>query len=167
MGLGKLLPSLRPMATPGAGVRRNRRARMLVFFLLNFFVACAFAAAPQFTQVTPGKAIVFPRDSGAHPGFRTEWWYATGWLETPDGKPLGFQVTFFRFATDHDPANPSRFAPKQLIVAHAALSDPAVGKLLHDQKSARAGFGLAYAKEGNTDVKLDDWRLVRDSNGRY
>ncbi|MDB5762557.1 MAG: carotenoid 1,2-hydratase, partial [Herminiimonas sp.] len=41
------------------------------------------------------------------------------------------------------------------------------GKLLHDQKSARAGFGLAYAKEGNTDVKLDDWRLVRDSNGRY
>jgi predicted secreted hydrolase len=167
MGLDKLLPSLRPTATPGAEGRRNRRARMLVFFLLNFFVVCAFATAPQFTQVTPGKTIVFPRDSGAHPGFRTEWWYATGWLETPDGKPLGFQVTFFRFATDHDPANPSRFAPKQLIVAHAALSDPAVGKLLHDQKSARAGFGLAYAKEGNTDVKLDDWRLVRDSNGRY
>ena len=64
-------------------------------------------------------------------------------------------------------ANPSRFAPKQLIIAHAALSDPAIGKLLHDQKSAREGFGLAYTKEGNTDVKLDDWHMVREENGRY
>jgi hypothetical protein len=31
--------------------------------------------------------------------------------ETPDGKPLGFQVTFFRSRTEHDPANPSAFAP--------------------------------------------------------
>ena len=61
------------------------------------------------------------------PVFRNEWWYVTGWLETPDKKPLGFQITFFRVATEHDRANPSRFAPKQLIIAHAALSDPAVG----------------------------------------
>ena len=74
---------------------------------------------------------------------------------------------FFRSATELDPANPSRFAPKQLIIAHAALSDPAIGKLLHDQKSAREGFGLAYTKEGNTDVKLDDWHMVREENGRY
>lgn len=134
---------------------------------LIFFTVSVFAAPPQFSQVTPDKPITFPRDFGAHPDFRTEWWYATGWLEMPDGKPLGFQITFFRFATEHDPANPSRFAPKQLIIAHAALSDPAVGKLLHDQKSAREGFGLAYAKQGDTDVKLDDWRLMRDADGRY
>jgi predicted secreted hydrolase len=42
-----------------------------------------------------------------------------------------------------------------------------VGKLLHDQKSAREGFGLAYAKEGNTDVKLDDWYMIRKENGHY
>jgi predicted secreted hydrolase len=135
--------------------------------LLVFFTACGFAAAPQLSTVVPDKPMTFPQDFGAHPGFRTEWWYATGWLETPDKKPLGFQITFFRSATDHDPANPSRFAPKQMIIAHAALSDPAVGKLLHDQKSAREGFGLAYAKTGNTDVKLDDWRLLRDADGRY
>ena len=99
--------------------------------------------------------------------FRTEWWYVTGWLETPDKKPLGFQITFFRSATDHDTSNPSRFAPRQLIIAHAALSDPAAGRLLHDQKSAREGFDLAYAKEGNTDVKLYDWNMVREENGRY
>lgn len=137
---------------------------VLIFF---FAISSAFAAPPRFSSVTPGKALAFPQDFGAHPGFRTEWWYVTGWLETPDKKPLGFQITFFRSATGHDRTNPSRFAPKQLIIAHAALSDPAVGKLLHDQKSAREGFGLAYAKEGNTDVKLDAWRFVRDAGGSY
>ncbi len=109
----------------------------------------------------------FPHDFGNHPTFRNEWWYATGWLETPEKKPLGFQITFFRVATEHDRTNPSRFAPQHLIIAHAALSDPAAGKLLHDQKSAREGFGLAYTKEGNTDVKLGDWYFVREENGRY
>ncbi len=129
--------------------------------------AMAFAAPPELAAVVPGKPLVFPQDFGAHPDYRTEWWYVTGWLKTPDGQPLGFQITFFRLATDHDPANPSKFAPKQLIIAHAALSDPAQGKLLQDQKSARAGFDLADAAEGDTDVKIDDWRLVRGEDGRY
>jgi predicted secreted hydrolase len=69
-------------------------------------------------------------------------------------------VTFFRSASSHDRANPSQFAPKQLIIGHAALSDPANGKLLHDQR-AREGFGLSYAKTGDTDVKLEDWHMLR------
>lgn len=142
-----------------------------IILLMNLIAACAFADSPrpptQFSPVMPGIALAFPRDFGAHPGFRTEWWYVTGWLETPDKKPLGFQITFFRSATEIDPANPSRFAPRQLIIAHAALSDPAAGKLLHDQKSAREGFGLAYTREGNTDVKLDDWHMLREENGHY
>jgi predicted secreted hydrolase len=145
-----------------------RRLLLAAFIgLAMLFAAPSFPAPPQLSTVTPDKPIRFPNDFGAHPDFRTEWWYATGWLETADKKPLGFQVTFFRTATDHDPANPSRFAPRQLIIAHAALSDPAVGKLLHDQGIAREGFGLAYAREGNTDVRLDDWSMVRDADGRY
>ena len=139
-------------------------------WLCCLIVLCACtaqAAPPQFAAVTPGRNLSFPRDHGAHPDFRTEWWYATGWLQTSEGKPLGFQVTFFRSATEHEAANPSRFAPKQLIVAHAALSDPASGKLLHDQKIARAGFGIAHASELTTDVKLQRWTLRRDSDGRY
>ena len=135
--------------------------------LLALTVATANAEASQFAQVVPQTRLSFPRDFGAHPDFRTEWWYATGWLQTPDGKPLGFQVTFFRSATEHDRANPSRFAPKQLIVAHAALSDPAPGKLQHDQRIARAGFGLAQASETTTDVKLGKWSMRRDSSGSY
>ncbi|MGB4345199.1 MAG: carotenoid 1,2-hydratase, partial [Burkholderiaceae bacterium] len=131
------------------------------------FAPLAHSAPPHFSSVTPGKKLSFPRDFGAHPDFRTEWWYVTGWLQTPEGKPLGFQVTFFRSATEHDRANPSKFAPTQLLIAHAALSDPAVGHLQHDQRIARAGMGLAYAAEGQTDVRLKNWRLQAQANGQY
>ena len=131
------------------------------------FALPAMAAPPVFSVVKPDVPLTFPNDYGAHPDFRTEWWYVTGWLQTADKKPLGFQITFFRSATAHDRNNPSAFAPTQLIIGHAAVSDPAVGKLQHDQRSARAGFGLAFAKSGNTDVKLDNWRLQRQPDGSY
>ncbi|MFM7669618.1 MAG: lipocalin-like domain-containing protein [Betaproteobacteria bacterium] len=135
---------------------------------LIFFTAAQANAEPlRFAPVNPGTKLSFPRDFGSHPDFRTEWWYATGWLQTADGKPLGFQVTFFRSATEHERSNPSQFAPKQLIVAHAALSDPAVGKLQHDQRVARAGFGLAQTSESTTDIKLGKWTMRRDTNGMY
>jgi predicted secreted hydrolase len=115
----------------------------------------------------PGKALEFPRDFGSHPDYRIEWWYVTGWLERENKDPIGFQITFFRAATRIDADNPSRFAPKQLIIAHAALSDPEEGKLLHDQKIRREGFDLVYARTGNTDIKLDDWTFLRETDGGY
>lgn len=144
-------------------------ARWLAFVLacLCLTTLAAQAASPDFAEVKPGKVLQFPQDMGAHPEYRTEWWYVTGWLDVPHQKPLGFQVTFFRSATPTDSANPSRFAPHQLILAHAALSDPALGHLLHAQKSGREGFGLNYAKAGNTDVKLDGWTMQRDAGGHY
>lgn len=141
--------------------------RILFALFLALLAATVHAAPPEFATVSPQRPLSFPHDFGAHPDFRTEWWYATGWLDLPDGKPLGFQVTFFRSATEHDRANPSRFAPTQIILAHAALTDPAGKRLLHDQRSAREGFGLAYARTGNTDLRLDDWQMTRDANGSY
>lgn len=134
---------------------------------LSMAAGPALAGPPAFAPVLPERPLRFPQDFGAHPEFRTEWWYITGWLQTQQQQPLGFQVTFFRSRSGHDADNPSRFAPRQLILAHVALSDPKAGKLLHDQKSAREGFGLAYAREGNTDVLLDGWRLLRAGDGRY
>ncbi|MBQ5947749.1 carotenoid 1,2-hydratase [Massilia sp. ST3] len=141
--------------------------RFILLILVLLIGLNARAAPPDFAAVTPGASLSFPRDYGAHPEFRTEWWYVTGWVETPEGKPLGFQVTFFRSRTEHNPDNPSAFAPRQLVIGHAALSDPAVGRLVHDQRSAREGFGLAWARTGNTDLKLDDWRMVRGADGGY
>ena len=140
--------------------------RALLAFLL-WTAQLAFAAPPVFAPVESGRTLAFPRDYGAHPDYRTEWWYVTGWLQTADSKPLGFQVTFFRSATAHDRANPSAFAPSQIIIGHAALSDPAKGKLAHDQRSAREGFGLAFAGSATTDIKLDDWRMQRQPDGSY
>ncbi|MFN5234367.1 MAG: lipocalin-like domain-containing protein [Burkholderiaceae bacterium] len=139
----------------------------LIALPIFFIPAQTNAETPRFAQVDPRKTLSFPRDFGAHPDFRTEWWYATGWLQTPDGKQVGFQVTFFRSATEHERTNPSKFAPKQLIVAHAALSDPAIGKLQHDQRIARAGFGLAQTSESTTDIKLGKWSMLREADGRY
>jgi len=139
----------------------------LIALPIFFIPAQTNAETPRFAQVDPRKTLSFPRDFGAHPDFRTEWWYATGWLQTPDGKQVGFQITFFRSATEHDRTNPSKFAPKQLIVAHAALSDPAIGKLQHDQRIARAGFGLAQTSESTTDIKLGKWSMLREADGRY
>ncbi|MHA4871296.1 lipocalin-like domain-containing protein [Duganella sp. PWIR1] len=141
-----------------------------LYILLSLLSAAAHAAGPQYQAVMPlqsGATLAFPKDYGAHPDYKTEWWYVTGWLNTPGGKPLGFQVTFFRSGSGHDRANPSQFAPKQLIIGHAALSDPANGKLLHDQRSAREGFGLSYARQGDTNVKLEDWHMVRAADGSY
>lgn len=135
--------------------------------LLAVCVAPAAAQAPTYPAVRPGVALRFPADHGAHPAFRTEWWYVTGWLRTPEGKDLGFQVTFFRSRPPVEEANPSAFAPKQILFAHAALSDPAVGKLLHGQRIARAGFGLAEAATTDADLVIDDWRLRREPNGRF
>jgi predicted secreted hydrolase len=122
-------------------------------------------AAVQFPAVTP-RLLVFPRDHGAHPEYRTEWWYLTGWLDAAP-QPLGFQVTFFRTRTEIDPANPSRFAAQQLIIAHAALADPARGSLIKDERIARAGFGIAEAALADTDVRLDRWRFHRRADGAY
>ena len=147
--------------------RLNATIHAALLWVGLMVTASAVAATSEFAAVTPDHSIVLPQDSGAHPAFRTEWWYATGWLTTPDNQPLGFQITFFRSATGHDAADPSAFAPSQLIIAHAALSDPALGHLTHDQRIARQGFGLAYAKPDNTDVKLDAWKIVRAGDGHY
>ncbi|MGE5792478.1 MAG: lipocalin-like domain-containing protein [Bacteroidota bacterium] len=117
------------------------------------------AAAGGYPDVVPGRALEFPRDHGAHPAFRTEWWYVTGWLRA-GGREIGFQVTFFRSRPRIAEDSPSAFAPRQLVFAHAAIADPAVGRLLHDQRAARAGFGLAAAREDTTGVDLDDWLLA-------
>ena len=116
----------------------------------------------EYREVKPSPKFSFPRDHGAHRGFRTEWWYITGWL---DG-PAGFQVTFFRFSPEVDPENTSAFNPRQILLAHAALAEPRRGRLVHEERAARAGFSLAEAEETRTRVWIDDWRLEQEGE-RY
>lgn len=146
-----------------------RTLRLTGLTCLSVLIAAAAPAPPPaaFTPVQLGTTLAFPRDHGAHPGYRTEWWYVTGWLKTGDGRDLGFQVTFFRSRLAVDPANPSAFSPGQILFAHAGLSDPTAGRLRHDGRIARQGLGLAEASSSDTDVKIDDWRLRRGADGRF
>lgn len=145
------------------------RARGLVLMLAAALLAAAAPAPvlPRFAPVRADQALSFPRDHGAHPQFRTEWWYVTGWLKTAEGRDLGFQVTFFRSRLPVDQRNPSAFSPRQILFAHAALSDPRVGRLLHDGRIARQGLGLAEAAVGDADIRILDWRLARGADNRF
>lgn len=74
--------------------------------------SAAPAPGRTFAAVVPGRRLTFPRDHGAHPEYRTEWWYITGWVDL-DGVETGVQITFFRSGTGHSSTNPSRFAPRR------------------------------------------------------
>jgi predicted secreted hydrolase len=122
-------------------------------------VASATRGEVAYPAVVGGTPLAFPRDHGSHPAFRTEWWYITGWVRSADGNDIGIHVTFFRTRPGVAEASASRFAPVQLLFAHAAIADPRHGRLRHDQRAARAGWGLAEANEATTDVRIDDWSL--------
>nr|WP_315848569.1 carotenoid 1,2-hydratase [uncultured Rhodoferax sp.] len=118
----------------------------------------------------PAKRLAFPRDAGSHNDFATEWWYLTGYAHVAgQAAALGFQVTFFRSRVASTQAMPSRLAAKQLLFAHAAVTDVAGKKLWHDQRIARwsgepAGSNpadTASASQQDTGVLLRDWSLQR------
>lgn len=144
---------------------RGQSRVVSLLLLLASAGLCAAVPAQDYAQVKPGIELQFPRDHGSHPLYRTEWWYLTGWVKDARGAERGIQITFFRNRPRVAEDNPSRFAPRQLLFAHAALADAKNGKLLHDQRAARAGFGLAEAGEGRTDVAIDDWSLKQTASG--
>lgn len=131
----------------------RRRALLLLGAL-----ACGGPAA-----ALPARALVFPRDHGSHPGLRTEWWYLTGQARTGRAadRLWGFQITFFRTRVEATQGLQSAFAARQLIFAHAALTDLQGRRQLHDQRIARAGFGIAEAFDDDTRIHLRDWSLTR------
>ena len=139
--------------------RRSGRRRALLLALVMALSGSAHAAQPA------QAALRFPQDEGAHPEWKTEWWYVTGWMEDAKGAPHGFQITFFRNRGGADASHGSHFAHHQVLLAHAALSDPAEGRILHDERVARSGFGLAEFRTDDTGVHIDDWSLQRAADG--
>jgi predicted secreted hydrolase len=116
---------------------------------------------PPGALALPQRRITFPADHGSHPELRTEWWYITGQAQAGE-RVFGFQVTFFRSRVDATQHMQSKFAARQLLFAHAALTDVQSGRLRHDQRIARAGFGIAEAAQGDGQLRLRDWSLARE-----
>ncbi|MBL8370253.1 MAG: carotenoid 1,2-hydratase [Burkholderiaceae bacterium] len=153
------------MTQPARPVYGLRRA--LVLGGPAALAALTAAGLPTGAAALPPRRLVFPRDHGAHPELRTEWWYITGHAES-GGRRFGFQVTFFRSRVDGTQALKSRLAARQLLFAHAAITDLAGQRLWHDQRIAREGPGGARAATQDTDLLVDGWSLRRDpASGHY
>lgn len=138
----------------------------LLFFSTTGIAECvgAYCNTPQ--QAAPGYRFSFPRDHGAHPNFRTEWWYFTGNL-TADGKAYGYELTFFRRGVDSPQTekNPSRWAIRDLYFAHFALTDGEEKRFYHTEKISREAIGKAGAKSNRLEVWIDRWRAAQNSDG--
>jgi predicted secreted hydrolase len=116
--------------------------------------------AAAYRQAAPGYRYEFPQDHGSHDEFRTEWWYYTGHLSTPEGRRFGFELTFFRraLAPPGAPPSPSAWRLDQLYLAHAAVTDLDGKRFLYDEKISRAGLGKAGADRDRLHVWIDRWR---------
>jgi predicted secreted hydrolase len=121
-------------------------------------------AAEGYAQARPGRPLAFPRDHGAHPDFRIEWWYLTANLKGADGQDYGAQWTLFRSAVrppgSLETENP--WQSEQVFMAHFALTSPDGHQAF--QRYARGGVHGGEARAGAVAepfaVWLDDWTLT-------
>ena len=115
-----------------------------------------------FELATTPRPFVFPQDHGAHPTFRTEWWYFVGNLADEQGRPFGFQLTFFRHADQpHAIDRPSDWAYRDLYFANFALSDIEGNRFHAFERFARGAVGLAGAEAEPFRVWIEDWSVTR------
>ena len=156
---------IRPLAT-GARLSAGGSRRQALASLALLPLGCVRPA-----HALPAAALRFPRDAGAHPDFRTEWWYVTGYVNGPGGSAaFGFQVTFFRSRVAATQTLKSSLAARQLVFAHAAITDVQGKKLWPDQRIARWSgqppgenpADLASAALTDTAVTLGNWSLQRE-----
>ena len=151
--------------------------RLLFRVFLIFFLTAlpATASEPEdYLYVTGPCNLEFPEDHGAHPDYRTEWWYYTGNLKTDNGKRYGFQLTFFRSrinppgADKKWPSPRSAWRTSQIYMAHAAVSDIDGKKHRYVEDSARSAIGIAGADRtaGSTRIFLKNWSVQIES-GRH
>lgn len=132
-----------------------------------FSFHAAAGDADGYLAVTGTCRLGFPADHGAHPGYRTEWWYYTGNLVTADGRPFGFQVTVFRRQigpiSDRRswPEPSSAWRTQQLYLGHIALSDISGRQHLFAEDMSRGALGLAGVIQTGVDttVFLKSWKI--------
>ncbi len=111
----------------------------------------ATRAAPTTGTKQPAVSpLAFPRDHGSHADAALEWWYWTGHLSGADGRPYGFQLTFFRLRDVH--------------LAHFAWSDIGSKQFAFEEKTHLALPGIAGASDEKLDVFNEDWS-AREKGG--
>jgi len=140
----------------------------LFLFLLPVESAKAQPTEPWQRAIGPWP-WVFPRDHGAHPNFKTEWWYFTGNLQDEQKHRFGYQLTLFRQGIQFTPAQPtSHWAVRDLYFGHFTISDLAADKFHVAERVSRGSLGEAKAGTDKMDVALGPWTIQQDgANEQY
>ena len=158
------------------------------FALLIFLTACSPPTVPAAEVEVPAVATInaniptgfvaadgsrvlsFPQDFGAHEDFRTEWWYYTGNLQTPEGRHFGFELTIFRVGLlppTVDLPTDSQWYNNSIYFAHFAVSDIANEKFYAFERYSRPGPGLAGAQADPYRVWIEDWNITEQALHTY
>jgi len=143
---------------------------IIIFLIILFAAACVIsmvnAAEPTgYLSVTGPCNLNFPRDHGPHPGYRTEWWYYTGNLQSESGEKYGFQLTFFRSQISPPderqnwPQPTSAWRTQQVYLAHSAISNITEKQHLQAELISREALNMAGSKqiEDTTTLFLKNW----------
>ena len=139
--------------------------RVIVILLIGIGHALAqgFAGlgtdAEGFAVPESGRALAFPRDHGAHPDYRIEWWYLTANLTGPDGAEYGLQWTLFRSALA--PGEAEGWESPQVWFGHAALTSASTH--LATERFARGGTGQAGVTAQPFAAWIDEWQMAGES----
>ncbi len=141
--------------------------RIVVPALAGLCLAAAAAGAREgaWKEAAVGRPIALPADHASHPAYKLEWWYYTGNLDAAGGGRFGYQLTFFRIGVDPSPANPSRWAVRDLYMTHLALSDVNGRRYQFTERMNRAGPGWAGAATDRYRVWNEDWEATIDPGG--
>ncbi|MDQ6807922.1 MAG: carotenoid 1,2-hydratase, partial [Verrucomicrobiota bacterium] len=94
--------------------------------------------------------------------------YFTGNIDSADGRPFGYELTFFRHGVrppSDDDANISRFVVGDLKFAHFTITDGAGRRFHFAQKTSRGAFGEAGFDEGDRLAWIDGWTLRSSTEG--
>jgi predicted secreted hydrolase len=134
-------------------------------WLVLFFASSGLAQQEPWKQAVPGYQFLFPRDHASHPEYKIEWWYYTGNVSAESGRQFGYQITFFRIGVDAKPANPSRWAVRDLFMTHLAVTDIDGRKYQFTERINRAGIGWAGASEDVYRVWNEDWEARLEDSG--
>ncbi|MFC6687566.1 lipocalin-like domain-containing protein [Jhaorihella thermophila] len=112
--------------------------------------------ADGFAQARAGVRPVFPRDHGAHPDFRIEWWYLTANLKDAEGRDFGVQWTLFRLALR--PGEADGWQSPQLWMGHAAVTSADTHRFA--ERRARGGIGQAGVRLDPFTAWIDNWVMT-------
>jgi predicted secreted hydrolase len=115
----------------------------------------------------PARTIALPADHVSHPDYKIEWWYYTGNVDTRDGQRFGYQVTFFRVGVEPQPPSASRWAVRDLHMAHFAVSDLGAGRFRVFDRLQRAGAGWAGAATDRYAVWNGNWSVRANADGSH